>query len=29
MFKAPVYIMRIRRAASDSGKAFSMSECAY
>ncbi len=29
MFKAPAYITRIRRAASDSGKAFSFSECAY
>jgi len=29
MIKVPVYIMRIRRAASDSGKAFSLSECAY
>jgi hypothetical protein len=29
MLKAPVYIVRIRRAASDSGKAFSFSECAY
>jgi hypothetical protein len=29
MFNTPVYIIRIRRAASDSGKAFSMSECAY
>jgi len=29
MFNAPVYITRMRRAASDSGKAFSLSECAY
>jgi hypothetical protein len=28
MLKAPVYITRIRRVASDSGKAFSFSECA-
>lgn len=29
MLKAPVYITRIRFAASDSGKAFSLAECAY
>ena len=29
MIKASVYITQIRRAASDSGKAFSFSECAY
>jgi hypothetical protein len=26
---ATVYIMRIRRAVSDIGKAFSLAECAY
>ena len=29
MIQVSVYIARIRRAASDSGKAFSLSECAY
>jgi hypothetical protein len=29
MFKAFVYIVRIRQAASDSGVAFSLAECAY
>lgn len=29
MFNTLVYITRIRHAASDSGKAFSLLECAY
>jgi hypothetical protein len=29
MLKVLNYIIRIRQAASDSGKAFSLSECAY
>jgi hypothetical protein len=29
MLKVSVYITRIRRAASDSGQAFSYAECAY
>ncbi len=29
MFNKPVYITRIRHAASDSGGAFSLLECAY
>jgi hypothetical protein len=29
MLKVPAYIIRIRRVASDSGKVYSFSECAY